>query len=193
MFRHFNPRCTRDRRALSPVTINLYLSHGSISHRRWRALHAAPWRITRSSAENVARVCITPLPRAGQETTNTQRFEANSLADEPVAGEPVSPGYSLFSPIMFGKTGNFPHFWIDLQSIFFQVLSTFPSVMVFSLRCKNCEHSSAKQGYFFNVSGTLDLITGANSTTAKATTAVFAASSANLAFGHAQGAPGRRP
>ena len=25
--------------------------------------------------------------------------------------------------------------------------------MVFFLRCKNCDHSAAKQGYFFNVSG----------------------------------------
>ena len=115
------------------------------------------------------------------------------MADEPVAGEPVSPCYSLFSPVMFGKTGNFPHFWIDLQSISFQVLSTFPSVMVFSLRCRDCEHSSAIQGYFFNVSGTLDLITGANSTTAKAATAVFAASSANLAFGHGPRRAGSPP
>jgi hypothetical protein len=64
---------------------------------------------------------------------------------------------------MFGKTGNFPFSWIDLRSIFFQVLSTFPSVMVFSLRYKTCDHFSTKQGYFFNVSGTLDLVTGGNS------------------------------
>jgi len=51
----------------------------------------------------------------------------------------------------------------DLRSIFFQVLSTFPSVMVVSLRCKTCDHFSTKQGYFFNVSGTRDLITGENS------------------------------
>jgi hypothetical protein len=57
------------------------------------------------------------------------------VADEPVNGELVSPCYSLFSPVMSGKTGNFPFSWIDLRSIFFQVLSTFPSVMVFSLRC----------------------------------------------------------
>jgi hypothetical protein len=64
---------------------------------------------------------------------------------------------------MFGKMGNFPFLSNDLRSTFFQVLSSFPLVMVFSLRCKNCDHSSAKQGYFFNVSGTLDLITGENS------------------------------
>ena len=48
------------------------------------------------------------------------------VADEPVSREPVSLCYSLFSPVMFGKTGNFPFSWIDLRSIFFQVLSTFP-------------------------------------------------------------------
>jgi hypothetical protein len=85
------------------------------------------------------------------------------LADEPVAGELVSPCYSLFSPVMFGKSANFPFLWNDLRSTFFQVVSSFPLVTVFSLRCKNCDHSSAKQGYFFNVSGTLDLITGKNS------------------------------
>jgi hypothetical protein len=30
------------------------------------------------------------------------------LADETVNGEPVSPCYSLFSPVLFRKTGNFP-------------------------------------------------------------------------------------
>jgi hypothetical protein len=75
------------------------------------------------------------------------------VADVPVSREPVSPCYSLFSPVMFGKTGNFPFSWIDLRSIFFQVLSTFPSVMVFSLRYKTCDHFSTKQGYFFNVQG----------------------------------------
>ena len=85
------------------------------------------------------------------------------MADEPVSGELVSPCYSLFSPVIFGKTANFPFLWNDLRSTFFQVLSSFPLVMVFFLRCKNCDHSTAKQGYFFNVSGTLDLITGENS------------------------------
>jgi hypothetical protein len=61
---------------------------------------------------------------------------------------------------MFGKTGNFPFSWNDLRSISFQVLSTFPSVMVVSLRCKTCDHFSTKQGYFFRISGTLDLVTG---------------------------------
>jgi hypothetical protein len=82
------------------------------------------------------------------------------MADEPVSREPVSPCYSLFSPVMSGKTGNFPFSWIDLRSIFFQVLLTFPSVMVFSLRHKTCDHFSTKQGCFFYVSGTLDLVTG---------------------------------
>src|SRR5580704_14327853 len=91
------------------------------------------------------------------------RQRPDCLADDPVVGELVSPCYSLFSPVMFGKTGNFPFLSNDLRSTFFQVLSSFPLVMVFSLRCKNCDHSSAKQGYFFNVSGTLDLITGENS------------------------------
>jgi hypothetical protein len=63
---------------------------------------------------------------------------------------------------MFGKTGNFPFSWNDFWSRFFQVLSTFPSVMVVSLRYKTCDHFSTKQGYFFKVSGTLDLITGEN-------------------------------
>jgi hypothetical protein len=41
---------------------------------------------------------------ASEETTNTQRFEADSLADEPVSGEPVSGADSLLT----GKiTGNF--------------------------------------------------------------------------------------
>ena len=41
---------------------------------------------------------------ASEETTNTQRFEADSLADEPVQGEPVSGEDSLLT----GKrTGNF--------------------------------------------------------------------------------------
>ena len=82
------------------------------------------------------------------------------MADDAVSREPVSPCYSLFSPVMFGKTGNFPFSWNDLWSIFFQVLSTFPSVMVVSLRYKTCDHFSTKQGYFFRVSGTLDLVTG---------------------------------
>src|SRR5580693_544374 len=44
-----------------------------------------------------------PIP-ASEETTNTQRFEADSLADETVSGEPVSGANSLRS----GKiTGNF--------------------------------------------------------------------------------------
>jgi hypothetical protein len=64
---------------------------------------------------------------------------------------------------MFGKTGKFPFSWIDLRSIFFQVLPTFPSVMVFSLRHKTCDHFSTEQGYFFNVSGMLDWVTGENS------------------------------
>jgi hypothetical protein len=87
----------------------------------------------------------------------------DSLADDAVAREPVSPCYTLFSPVMFKKTGNFSFSWKDLWSIFFQVLSTFPSVMVFSLRYKTCDHFSTKQGCFFNVSGTLDLVTGGNS------------------------------
>src|ERR1700720_3434382 len=91
------------------------------------------------------------------------RQRPDSLADDPVLGELVSPCYSLFSPVMFGKTGNFPFLWNDLRSTFFQVLSSFPLVMVFFLRCKNCDHSAAKQGYFFNVSGTRDLVTGENS------------------------------
>ena len=88
------------------------------------------------------------------------RLHEDSLADDAVSREPVSPCYSLFSPVMFGKTGNFPFSWNDLWSIFFQVLSTFPSVMVVSLRYKACDHFSTKQGYFFKVSGTLDLVTG---------------------------------
>jgi hypothetical protein len=32
--------------------------------------------------------------------------------------------------------------------------------MVVSLRCKTCDHFSTKQGYFFRISGTLDLVTG---------------------------------
>ena len=46
------------------------------------------------------------------------------------------------------------------------VLSTFPSVMVVSLRCKTCDHFSTKQGYFFKVSGTFDLVTEGLSATA---------------------------
>ena len=53
------------------------------------------------------------------------------MADDPVVGELVSPCYSLFSPVMFGKTGKFPFLWNDLRSTFFQVLSSFPFVMVF--------------------------------------------------------------
>jgi hypothetical protein len=41
---------------------------------------------------------------ASEETTITQRFEADSLADETVSGEPVSP--SNF-PVIREKTGNF--------------------------------------------------------------------------------------
>src|ERR1700730_6015067 len=85
------------------------------------------------------------------------------MGDETDSREPVSPCYSLFSPVMFGKTGKFPFSWIDLRSIFFQVLPTFPSVMVFSLRHKTCDHFSTEQGYFFNVSGMLDWVTGENS------------------------------
>jgi hypothetical protein len=59
----------------------------------------------------------------------------------------------LFCPVMFGKTGNLPFSWIDLRSIFFQVLSTFLSVMVFSLRHKTCDHFSTKQGYFLMFQG----------------------------------------
>ena len=77
------------------------------------------------------------------------------MADDPVVGELVSPCYSLFSPVMFGKTRNFPFLWNDLRSAFFQVPSSFPLVMVFSLRCKNYDHSSAKQGYFLMFQGRL--------------------------------------
>jgi hypothetical protein len=70
------------------------------------------------------------------------------MADDAVSREPVSPRYSLFSPVMFGKTGNFPFLSNDLRSTFFQVLASFPLVMEFSIRCKNCDHSSAKQRYF---------------------------------------------
>jgi hypothetical protein len=79
-------------------------------------------------------------------------------------------------------------------------VNIFSSSVVFSvcyglsLRYGDSDYFSAKQGYFFNVSGTLDLITGENSKRLrKQTTAVFAASFANPAFGHAQGAPGHRP
>ena len=82
------------------------------------------------------------------------------VADDAVGCELVSPCYSLFSPVMFGKTGNFPFSWNDLRSIFFQFLTSFPSVMVFSLRCKNCNHLSAKQGYFSVFQGALETITG---------------------------------
>jgi hypothetical protein len=72
-----------------------------------------------------------------------QKYEAISggfMADEPVNGEPVSPCYSLFSPVMFEKAGHFPVSSNDLRSIFFQGLSTFPSVMVFSL-CYDRTHA----------------------------------------------------
>ena len=74
------------------------------------------------------------------------------MADETVNGEPVSPCYSLFSPVMFGKTGNFP-FGTTSGQYFFKFLSTFPSVMVFSLRYKTCDHFSPKQGYFIMFQG----------------------------------------
>jgi hypothetical protein len=39
---------------------------------------------------------LVPGLPASEETTNTQRFEADSLADEPVVGEPVSPAECPF-------------------------------------------------------------------------------------------------
>jgi hypothetical protein len=105
-----------------------------------------PYDLTRGSFKAIP---------ASEETTNTQRFEADSLADDAVSGEPVSPCYSLFSPVLFGKTGNFPFLSNDPRSTFFQVLLSFPLVMEFSLRCKNCDHSSAKQGYFIMFQGRL--------------------------------------
>jgi hypothetical protein len=109
----------------------------------------------------------------------------DSLADEAVPREPVSPCYSLFSPVMFGKNRQFSFSWNDLRSIFFQLLSTFPSVMVFSPAARPAIISPQNRGYFFKVSGTLDLVTGGKfQTTAKATTALFTASFANFAFGH---------
>src|ERR1700731_3298422 len=95
---------------------------------------------------------------------------------------------------MFGKTGNFPFLGNDLRSTFFQVLCSFPLVMVFFLRCKNCDHSPAKQGYFFNVSGTRDLITGENSKRVrKPQLRSSTASFRNLAFGHGPRGAGSPP
>src|SRR5580704_5733297 len=48
------------------------------------------------------------------------------LADEPVVGELISPCYSLFSPVMFEKSGNFPFLWNDLPvNIFFKFCRLF--------------------------------------------------------------------
>jgi hypothetical protein len=75
------------------------------------------------------------------------------------------------------KQAIFPSRGLTSGQYFFKFLSTFPSVMVFSLRYKTCDHFSTKQVYFFNVSGDARLGNrGKFQTTAKATTAVFAAS-----------------
>src|SRR5947209_5438248 len=95
---------------------------------------------------------------------------------------------------MFGKTAKFPFLWNDLRSTFFQFLSSFPFVMVFPFDTGTVIISPQNRDIFLMFQGTLDLITGENSKRLrKRTTAVFAASFANLAFGHAQGAPGHRP
>ena len=98
-------------------------------------------------------------------------------------------GLTLLTPcfplLRLEKQAIFPSRGMTSGQYFFKFLSTFPSVMVVSPRYKTCDHFSTKQGYFFNVSGTLDLVTGGEfQTTAKATTALFAASFANSAFGH---------
>src|SRR4030088_3191279 len=54
----------------------------------------APWRFaslvgTDAFAGELTRGSIGTIP-ASEETTNTQRFEADSLADDPVSREPVS-------------------------------------------------------------------------------------------------------
>jgi hypothetical protein len=60
------------------------------------------------------------------------------------------------------KQAIFPFRGMTCDQDFFQVLSTFPSVMVVSLRCKTCDHFSTKQGYFLKFQGR-DLVTGGNS------------------------------
>jgi hypothetical protein len=54
---------------------------------------------------------------------------------------------------MFGKTGNFPFSWNDLWSIFFQVLSTFPSVMVFPSATRPAIISPQNRDIFFMFQG----------------------------------------
>jgi hypothetical protein len=49
---------------------------------------------------------------ASEETTNTQRFEADSLADEPVNGEPVCGSNSLLTGNL---TGNFSNLGLFLR------------------------------------------------------------------------------
>ena len=49
---------------------------------------------------------------ASEETTNTQRFEADSLADDAVSGEPVSARNSLLTGNL---TGNFSNLGLFLR------------------------------------------------------------------------------
>jgi len=57
-----------------------------------------PYDLTRGSFKTIP---------ASEETTNTQRFEADSLADDPVTCEPVCEANSLLSG---KKTGNFRYY-----------------------------------------------------------------------------------
>jgi hypothetical protein len=105
-----------------------------------------PRETLRPFAPHTLAFCVSGWRRCVRRRANARKYRDNSgdhknrkyaavsggfVADETVSGELVSPCYSLFSPVMFGKTANFPFLWIDLRSTFFQVLSSIPFVMVF--------------------------------------------------------------
>jgi hypothetical protein len=67
---------------------------------------------------------------ASEETTNTQRFEADSLADETVSGEPVSGSNSLLTGNLTGNFSNlglFSRFSLLIISQFQMLAAKFPS------------------------------------------------------------------
>ena len=167
------------------------------------ALSSAPRALNRVRQRGARSRPLRPPPRCRRKATNQRSSELPSrsadlrptpwLTSQSAANRshPVTPCFPL---LCSEKQAIFPSCWIDLRSTFFQVLSTFPLVMVFSLRCKNCDHSSAKQGYFLNVSGTLDLITGENSKRLrKRQLRSSPLLSLTLRSAMAQGAPGRLP
>ena len=73
---------------------------------------------------------------------------------------PVTPCFPL---LCSEKQAIFPFCGTTSGQHFFKFCRLFRWLWCFSFDARTCDHSAPKQGYFFNVSGTRDLITGENS------------------------------